>query len=252
MCGANTFAGSCTNPRFHSHVDAVSHVYLRDALKKMAPTASTVKVYPVSDLELGPQAAEKSGDFAVVYTGGTAGAASDAAGAAATGGAASSTSTAATTYVAAAADAHFTPVYKRLANFHRITGNPIDEAFATVQVGADGCLLLLDNAPLLLMRHWLFFARSRGCRWATTRSITPSCPAASRSQRRTRMARRVVVAEACIPWCRARCMLFVYGCAVVGCGHPRLVQVLVECEENIYEASVDPATGKLTVAYDLG
>jgi adenylate kinase len=146
-------AGPCTTARFHSHVDAVNHGYLRAALARMAKTDSTVKNYPVCDLELGPQSNPTDGGFGAVY---------------------------------AKAAEPFAPVYKRLCNFHRIAGNPIDEAFTTVQMGADG----LDYPQL-----------------ASALEVAASY---------------------------------------------RFGEVLVEIEEDVFHGAVDPATGALSVAMDLG
>lgn len=179
--------GACTNPRFHSHVDAVSHAYLRDALRKMKGTASTAKVYPVSDLELGeqtgkPEAAEASTAAAAATGGGGAAGGSGAAPEAPS----SKPALAKSLSVYARAGDMFAPVYKRLANFHRITGNPVDEAFATVQMGDES----LDYEQL-----------------SSSLEVAAS---------------------------------YTNG------------EVLVECEENIYEANVDPESGALSVHYDLG
>lgn len=172
--------GATTSPRFHSHIDAVrrapppprtktlvrtapppapprqvSHAFLRDVLMRVAPTGSQVKLYPVSDLELGPQSRPGGG--------GAAGAA-----------------------VYARAAAPFAPVYKRLANFHRIAGNPADEAFATVAMGDAG----LDYAHL----------------------------------------------AACLSLASA----YAHG------------EVLVEVEENVFEAETDVRTGAQSVTLDAG
>lgn len=167
-------AGPVTSARFHSHVDAVNHAYLRAACKRMVQTGSSVKIYPVSDLELGPQSSTPDNAGAAVYVGGSG------SGAGAAGSGAGSGSG------AAASPSPFAPVYSRLVNFHRISGNPVDEAFVTVQMGDDS----LDYAQL-----------------SSALEVAASY------------------------------------------GHG---EVLVETEENIFEASVRQADGALQVSLDAG
>lgn len=170
-------AGPVTSARFHSHVDAVNHAYLRAACQRMAKTGSSVKFYPVSDLELGPQSSTPDNAGAAVYVSGSASSAGAGAGAA---------PSAALAGKAAAPASLFAPVYSRLVNFHRISGNPVDEAFVTVQMGDAS----LDYEQL-----------------SSALEVAAS---------------------------------YKHG------------EVLVETEENIFEASVRPADGSLHVTLDAG
>jgi len=69
--GGTAAPAKAPSARFHAHVDAVSHAYLREALSKAGapadPSHSAVKVYPVSDLHLGPQSTTSGSAYAGVY-----------------------------------------------------------------------------------------------------------------------------------------------------------------------------------------